>query len=154
MTDIALEAKPAIETLLKSDEDQLYTELGARLETLRRDASVAGSFSPTLTEPLGPADDLRLLGQRFFARIGTEAYGVVCGGQDGDTEEHQQLLTAFSIGTDAVATALVAVLVASLGLAPAIAAVVAAIVVKVFYRAAYGAMCDVWKQKVSEQKAV
>jgi hypothetical protein len=153
LTTLALQAQPATDELLKRNEDQLYEELGARLISLRSNASIAGSFNPPTIEPLGPADDLRLFGQHFFARVGVEAYEVTCGGQVGDTEEHAQLLNAFTIGYGAVAAALAGVLVASMGLAPAIAAVVATIAVKICFRAAYGAMCEVWKQKVSEQNA-
>jgi hypothetical protein len=151
MPDLASQAQPAVESLLQSDDDALYVELGRRLKALQDDPAVGGAFDPKLVvlEAMGPVDDIRDFGKRFFERLNGEAYKLMCSTDAEDTEERKKLLDAFPIGKEAVTAALAAGLVAWVGLAPAIAAVVAAIAMRLFFRAAYGATCDVWKENLA-----
>ncbi len=151
MADLATQARPAVESLVTYEEDDLYQELGRRLQAIQRDPSISASFEPAITpglEPQGAAEDLKKFGKRFFARANAQAYQLVCGQNAENSEERERVLDAFGIGKEAVAAAIAALLVAQLGLAPAVAAVVAALVIRVFFRPAYESMCDVWKEKV------
>jgi len=153
MTDLKDLAQSAVETLLQSDEDQLYEELGMRVQAMKRDLAVSASFAPDVTydaEAMGPLDDLRDFGRIFFNRLNTQAWHLACGTDAEDTEERKELMEAFGVGKEAVAATLAAVLVAQLGLVPAVAAVVAALIIKLFFRNVYGAMCDIWKKKLPE----
>jgi hypothetical protein len=150
MSDLTRQARPAVESLAGQDEDQLYKELGLRLQAIQRDPSISASFEPqipTQLEAMGAAEDLRAFGQRFFQRVNVQAYQLVCGQEDEDSEDRESVINAFGLGRDAVAAAIAGLLVAQLGLAPAIAAVVAALIIRVFFRSAYEAMCEVWSEK-------
>lgn len=151
MTDLANQAKPSIEKLLQSDEDQLYEELGMRIKAYQSDLSVGASFAPAVSyqaELMGPLDDLRLFGKEFFRRMNRQAYELVCGNALQDKEERQKLAEAFKVGPGGAAAFLAALLVAHLGMAAGLAAVVAALLVRLFFRPAQEAMCQVWSQNV------
>ena len=151
MADLKSSAQPAVSDLLQSDESQLYEQLGIRVQAIRRDPSISGSFAPQVTydaAAMGPLDDLRDFGQRFFERFQGQAYNLICGTGQEDSDERKGVLDAFGIGKEEVAAAIAAVLVAQLAIVPAVASVVAALVVRLCFRPAYGAMCDVWKTKV------
>lgn len=151
MSDLADQAKPAVTKLLESDPEQLFEELGIRATAVGKDPALAGSFDPTVTYDaalLGPMDDLRHFGKKFFERWSAQSYNLVCGGGLEDQNERKRLLDAFGLGRDSVAAFLAALLVVHLGLAPALAAVVAALVLRLFFRPGYEAMCAVWKEKL------
>lgn len=150
MTDLVSRARPAVEALADRDEEQLYEELGRRMQAIQRDLSLSASFAPSIDtrlEPLGAAEDFKKFGRAFFERVNVQAYQLVCGKEAEHSEEREQVIDAFGIGKEAVAPAIAALLVAHLGLAPAIAAVIAALIIRVFFRSAYEAMCQVWKEK-------
>jgi len=155
MADLVTQAQPATDRLLTLDENQLYGELAVRLQEIKRDPTASANFDlkvdPKL-EAMGALQDIRDFGRRFFDRMSRQACGVMCGPDADNTNERHQLAQAFGIGKDAVAPALAALFVAHLGLAPAIAAVLAALAIKVFFKPAYDAMCDVWKDKLKEEK--
>jgi hypothetical protein len=151
MKDITALAKPAIEKLEESDENQLYQELGIRLKAIATNPSLAGSFDPAVTysAPLmGPLDDVKLFGKKFFEKMSREAYGLVCGG--GLTAEEQKKFTEALGNKIDFGTWLAAILVAHWAIAPAIAAVVAALVVRLFFKPAHSAMCEVWAGKLGK----
>lgn len=151
MTDIKDDAQSALEKLLQSDPDQLYAELGLRQKAIQADPNQAGMFETTATydaEFAGPLDALKDFGRRFFNRFSNDAYSLVCGTDQENSQERKNLLDAFGGGPTAFAAALTAALMSWFGWAPAIAAVVAALIVKLFFKNAYGAMCDVWKQRL------
>jgi hypothetical protein len=153
MADPERQAESAVEMLMTYDEDRLYSELGMRLRTVRRDPTKSAQFDlvpDTPLEELGVADDLRAFGRKFFDRVSTQAYALVCGSDSEQTEERGKLLQAFGIGRDAVAPALSVLLVGHLGLAPAIAAVVATLIVRLFFRPAHEAMCEVWQGRLPQ----
>lgn len=153
MADLATEAQPATDRLLTLNEDELYRELAARLQEIKRDPSASANFDlnvdPRL-EAMGLGQDIQDFGRRFFDRMSRQACAVMCGTDTENTNERHQLAEAFGIGKDAVAPALAALLVAHVGLAPAVAAVVAVLAIRVFFRPAYDSMCDVWKDKLKE----
>lgn len=158
MDQLANQALPALQRLQYYDEAELYTELGSRLEALRRDPSMAGQFDIEVDrgelEALGVMDNVKAFGGQFFERFSGNAYAFMCGSEAVGTEERQAVERAFSMGQEAVGAALTALLVAYVGIAPAIAVVVAAIAVKLFFRSAYEAMCDVWNSNLPGQPVV
>jgi len=151
MTPGQANPEPAIEKLLQSDPDQLFTELGLRQKAIQFDPSQAGLYQTTTmydAPMMGPLDALREWGKNFFDRFSKDVYGLVCGSDKEDTEERKKLQQAFGLGDAAFATALTAALMSWFGWAPAIAAVVAALVVKLFFKNAYLSMCEVWKKRL------
>src|SRR5689334_16826521 len=100
MSDLANQARPAIDHLMQHDEDQLYIELGNRLKAIQRDPAVSGSFEPhidTGLEVLGAADDIKEFGQRFFARLSGQAYTLLCGEDAENSADRQSLINAFGL---------------------------------------------------------
>jgi hypothetical protein len=150
MADLAALAQPAVSELLQCDESELFVQLGNRVRAMTVNPQLGGEFAPTIGEPMGPVDDLRNWGERFFMQINVQAYGLACGTGAADNKDRQDLIDAFSGGIDKVAAALAALLVAQFAIAPAVAAVVAAIVVKRFFRAGYNATCDYWKANLPQ----
>ena len=151
MVDLEERAKPAIERLLQSEPDQLFTELGLRESAIRQDPTQAGLFETTATyNPAfaGPLDALRDFGESFFNRVNKDVYDLVCATDEENQSVRQKLLDAIGGGSTTFAAALAAVLVSWFGWAPAIAAVVAALVVKLFFKNAHEAMCEVWKKSL------
>lgn len=153
MSDLVNRARPAVDSLLDKDEEQLYQELGRRALAIQQDPSISGSFAPeinTQLEPLGALDDFKDFGQRFFKRVNKQSYQLICGTEAEDSEERENIISAFGIGKEAVAPAMAALLVVHMGLAPALAAVVAALILRLVFRNGYEAMCEVWKEKLPE----
>lgn len=151
MSDTEKQARDAVTKLLEADPDQLFAELGIRQKAIASNASVAGSFDPTVTydaKTMGPMDVMKDFGRSFFKRVNRDVYGLVCGTDEAFADERKKLADAISTGQTAFATVLATACVAWFGWAPAIAAVIAALVVKLFFRSAQGAMCDVWKGKL------
>jgi hypothetical protein len=151
MADITALARAAIEKLEESDVNQLYEELGIRLKAITANPSLAGSFDPNVTysAPLmGPLDDVKLFGKKFFEKMSGEAYGLVCGG--GLTPEEQKKFTEALGNKVDFGSWLAAILVAHWAIAPAAAAVVAALVVRLFFKPAHSAMCEVWAGKLGK----
>jgi hypothetical protein len=149
MADLKDQAQPALERLLQSEPDQLFTELGLRQKAIENDPTQAGLFEITATYDApfaGPLDVLKEFGQRFFDRVNKDLYNLVCGDDANNANERKKLLDAFGLGGVAFAGVLTSVLISSFGWAPAIATVVAALVVKLFFNNAQAAMCEVWKK--------
>jgi hypothetical protein len=142
----------AVAALDPLDDEQLFAELGTRLQINAREPQLSGQFTvaaaPKQLEALGPIEDLRNFGKRFFARVNRQAYGLVCGADPENQADREQLADALKLGKEAFAATLTSLLMAYLGLAPLIAPVVAMLIVRLFFHPAYGAMCDVWKQKL------
>ncbi len=154
MTDITLLAQPAVAALNQADTstDDLYQELGLRLKAMQQDVSLSSSFQPTIPHNIqaqGAAEDLRKFGELFFQRVHGQAFELICGSQNQDNEQRQQVLDAFGVGRDAVGAAIAGILIAQLGLAPIIAPVVAALILRLVFKPAYESMCGVWKEKVT-----
>jgi len=152
MDDHEAQAQPAVERLLSADTDALYLELGKRLQGIRRDPAASGNFDMDAQSPIegmGP-DQLRGFGRRFFDRMSRQLYELICGADAQDSAERENLASAFGLGRDAVAPSLALLFVGHLGLAPAIATVIAVLVVKLFFRPGYDAMCEIWKNNLTE----
>jgi hypothetical protein len=153
MSNLEELARPAVDELLQRNEDDLYTELGARLKAMGRDPALSASFAPQIDtglESLEAMEDFKDFGKRFFDRVNVNAYDLVCGQDSENAGERQKVIDAFSFGKEAVAAAMAAFFVAQLGLAPAVAAVVAAIAISIFFRSAHQAMCGVWKEHLPQ----
>lgn len=141
-------ARPAVAELSERGEDELYQELALRVKGMFEEPSVAGELQPSVPyspELLGPLDDLQDFGRRFFARFLPEAYKLACGE---DAQERKKIEDAFGISPEAVGAAIAGILVAQFAIAPAAAAVIGALILRLFFRPAYQAMCDVWKEKL------
>ena len=154
-----VDAQNAVTMLLRDTSDQLYIELGLRLQLVQRNPTISGSFMPPGSgiETYGPVDDLRLFGKRFLIRINTQLYELICGQATEEAPERTQVLTAFNTikdkGQDIVfATLLNTILIGYFGLAPAIAIAVATLItvllIEQVTQAAHGALCDVWATKL------
>jgi hypothetical protein len=151
MSTLETQAAPAVELLLESDEDQLFEELGLRVNAIRETPALAGEFSPDIvadTTDMGALDTMRELGQRIFNRWEREAFGLFCGTAADDQGDRTALAEAFGLGATAVAALVAASLVSAFGLAPAIAAVIAAVIVKRFLRPVLEEFCTVWKTRL------
>lgn len=149
MPTVEQAAGPVVAKLSERDDAQLYQELALRIKGASANPASAGELNPTVEYDaalMGPLDDLQEFGRRFFDKFLPDAYSLVCG--TGDEEERKKVQSAFNIGPDAVGAAIAAVIVSTLGIAPAVAAVVAALVMRLFFRNAYQAMCEVWKEKL------
>jgi hypothetical protein len=151
MNHLALRARPAVDELANLSEDQLYSELGARLRSIARAPDGSDRFNMIPGEPLesyGPLTELKILGQKFFARWSRDAYNLVCGASPDDAAARAQVVSAFAIGPEAVAAAIAAALTSYLGLAAALAAVIASLAIRLFFKPGYEATCDYWKEKL------
>jgi hypothetical protein len=151
VTELSQQAQPAIEKLLKADEDQLYEQLGMRAKALAQDPALAGYFEPEVTyeaAQMGLKEDVLNFGQQLFKRWNAEAFKLVCSAEVEDAQFRDQLLNAFGVSDAAVAAVLASLLITNLGIAPAIAGVVAALVIKRFFRPVYDEFCVVWKKSL------
>ena len=154
MTTLSTQAESAAKKLLKADENQLYEQLGMRTKAIEEEPAKAGTFDPQVVynqAEMGIKEDVRELGQRIFRRWNVEAYKLVCGSEEKDRKDREELTKAFGISDVAVAASLSALLVTNFGVAPAIAAVVAALVVKRFFRPAHEEFCQVWRKHTTEE---
>lgn len=152
MATIEEQAGPVVGALSERDETELYQELALRVKGVYDNPSAAGDLDLTVEyspELMGPLDDLQEWGRRFFARFIPDAYRLVCGADD--AAERDKVQSAFRLGPEAVGAAIAGVVVAQFGLAPAAAAVVAALIMRLFFRNAYDAMCELWKEKLPAQ---
>lgn len=153
MSDLTKEAEPVVEQLLKSDEEQLYEELGIRAQAIEEDPTKGNSFDPEVTydgEEMGAMDDVKEIGQNIFKRWNVEAYKLTCGSESDDLKDREELLNAFGVSDVAVASVLSALLVTNLGLPAALAAVVATLAIKRFFRPAHEEFCRVWKKNLPQ----
>jgi hypothetical protein len=153
MTELSKQAEPAIEKLLKADEDQLYEQLGIRAQAMAQDVAKSASFEPEVTydaAQMGLKEDLKDFGQRLFKRWNAEAFKLVCSTDAQDEQFRGQILNAFSVSDAAVAALLASLLVTNLGMAPAIAAVVATLIIKRFFRPVYDEFCVTWKKSLAD----
>jgi hypothetical protein len=151
MSNLIKQAEPAVEKLLRADQEQLFEQLGMRAKAIAEDPTKGSSFEPQITydqAEMGPKEDVREFGRRLFGRWNVEVHRVICGSDPEDQKAREDLVNAFGISDVAVAAALSALLVTYLGLAPAIAAVVAALVSKRFFRPAHEEFCQVWKKNL------
>ncbi len=147
---LADQARPVVENLLTQEPDDLYLELGLRMQAMSVSPALAGTFAPELPETQGALDNVRKFGKEFFNRASLQAYGLLCGTDQQSAAQRQEVVAAFTNGSSGVATLLATLLVAQLGLAPAVAAVVAALVIKLFLQPAVESMCQAWEKGLPE----
>lgn len=148
MTKLEKKAQPAVQKLLRKDEDQLYKELGMRQKVIAKDPYLMAGFdfdAPYDVTVMGPMDELRKFGEQLFKRYQVEAHKIFCPKEEGDKEDIDNLKKAIGIDDAAVAAFITAAIVASgVGIAPALAAVVAVLIVKRFLRPTYEETCKAW----------
>lgn len=151
MTNLVAQAQPATEELASLNDDQLYAELGARLQAINLSPAGSDQFNMVpgrSLESYGPREELKKLGQKFFARWSREAYNLICGSSADDSKAREQVAKAFGISREMVVATIAASLTAYLGLAAALASVIAMLAVRLFFRPGYEATCDYWKEKL------
>jgi hypothetical protein len=151
MDNLVKRARPAANELASLSEDQLYTELGLRLQSIARAPDGSDQFNMIPGQPIesfGARDELKKFGQKFFARWNKQAFNLICGSSNEDAAAREQVANAFGLGKEAVVAAIAAALTAYIGLAAALAAVVASLVVRLFFKPGYEATCDYWKEKL------
>jgi hypothetical protein len=150
MNKLTASAHAAMAPLLGRTEEELFQELGLRLQAVADDPERGGVFNLAVApSPFESAIDYGEIGHKFFANLSSAAYNVLCGSADG----HQQIQSVADKGIDTVAATIAAILVAHLGLAAAVAAALGAVIVKLFYSAGTKTLCEAWKgapQKKSE----
>jgi len=93
-------------------------------------------------------DALKDFGRSFFNRFSKDAYALICGADQANTDERRKLMDASGLGPAAFASALTLALMSWFGWAPAIATVVAALIMRLFFKNAYDSMCDTWKARL------
>ncbi len=153
LKNLTANAKSSTDHLLKHTEDELYIELGRRAGAASIKPSLVAMFEPTelvAVETLGPLEDVREFGRRFFRKASRRAYDIVCGTDE--SEESIVVRRAFAQGKQAAAAALAAVMVASIGVLPAVAAAVAALIVTTVGDSASEALCEMWGERLSAQE--
>jgi hypothetical protein len=153
MSDLVKQAEPAVNKLLKADENQLYEQLGIRAKAIAEDPTRGSTFEPQVIfdeAQMGLKEDVREFGQRLFRRWNIEAYKLICGSDNEDKKDRAEVVNAFGLGEVAVAAALSALLVTHLGLAPAVAAVIAALAIKRFFRPGHEEFCIVWQKNLPQ----
>ncbi|HYO91630.1 MAG TPA: hypothetical protein VEQ40_08340, partial [Pyrinomonadaceae bacterium] len=127
----------------------LYEQLGIRAKAIQQNLDLSSSFEPSAVHnisTMGILDDVRDYGKRLFRRWSAEGYKLICGDDPEDEEDRKELVEAFGLDNNKVASMMAGMLVAQLGLAPAIAAVIAAILIKRFLlNPAYEQFCALWK---------
>src|SRR5262249_35232467 len=139
-----------ISELEKMNDEELYADLGQRLHVLRFEPAAAGQFVPAIAptaEALGPLEDLRAFGRRYFERVERQADNLICGNDPELREDREEITRSLGLGREAFASTMTTFLIAQLGLAPIIAPVVAVLVVRLVVQPAYGSLCDVWGQR-------
>jgi len=155
MSPLMDEALSAVEGLQDADDDELFRQLGLRMQAMQRDPMVAGHFAPPATalEPMGMTlGDIIGAGRRAFATLSSASYALLCsGGPVGGRFD------AFvdTLGTNrmAITAALATVLVAQIGIAPAIAGVVATLAIGKAAPASMEMMCGMWARKAGIEQA-
>ena len=140
-------AAPAMKKLLKSDEDQLFEQLGMRMKTMTLNPSSAGTFDMKVKydgATMGLKEDIQELGRKIFKRWNAETHDLVCGKDAADSEDRGKLLEALGLGPEAVAAFIAGLLITNFALAPALAAVIAAIIIKRYFSPAFQEFCSAW----------
>ena len=151
MSALGDDLEPAVDELLLENEDELFEQLGRRVQAIEGPSALGDQFDSEVSfDPSGAGEALRQLGARIYQRWEREAFGLVCGTGSGDEGDRKELSEAFGVGGTAVAAMITAGLASTFGLAPAIAAVIAAIVVKRFLRPAYEEFCVVWGERLAQ----
>lgn len=153
MTDGMQRAKVGIAALDvdPDDEEGLYRLLGARLQMLERDPSIAGDFAPATISPrdLGiTVPDLLEFGRAAFVRIASLGRELVCGTEANQGFHLQRLLASLGTDTATVTAAVATLLIGQLAIAPAVAGVVATIIVGKVAPSSLAALCKAWGAKV------
>ena len=152
--DIASDAQPLLNDLLKAEETQLYEILGIRENAIVADPNKRSLLDPEVTydqAQMGVKEDVLELGKSIFERWAFEAYKLACGSEDADLEDRKKLITSSGVSEVAIASTITGLLITELAVPAAIAPVIAAIAVKRFFRPAYEEFCRVWKKKLPEQ---
>jgi len=154
MSDLSKQAEPAVEKLLKSEENQLYEQLGIRAKAIASDLTKGSSFEPQVIyvqAQMGLKEDVLEFGRRLFTRWNVESYKLICGSDLQDQIDRKDFANAFKVNDVTVAATLSALLVSQLGLVPALAAVIATLAIKRYFRPGYEEFCQVWKNNLSQE---
>jgi len=143
MATLEEQAKPAVSNLLTQSDEDLFSELGARLKALETHPEISGKFDAEVMrlEDLGFVDDFVT---KFFARANRQAYELLCASDGKNKAERNDIASKLKLSVDDAGAAIAAFLVANMAMAPAAAAVVAALIVKLVLQNAVTSLCEVW----------
>jgi hypothetical protein len=158
-----------LESLLRVDDARLLEEVGLQTALIRRDPTTAGQLERPRLEGLAhefPAFDMRNLGLRLFVRYERELHNLLCGENDEDSVDREELRQSLrramgrrskpngehpgeearelTAGHAGVASILASALVANFGLAGGIAMPLAALITKRVVRPALDETCRAW----------
>jgi hypothetical protein len=149
MTEINL----AIEKALLTDESRLLETLGARLQAIESNPSLAGSYEITLpyAQPEEFRETVKELGERTLHRLSRELYKLLCGKKQDDEDDRNKIAHALGLGEAEIAATLATILTSGFGVSPAIAIIVAVIVVKRIFAPTLEEACNLWEEKLPSQ---
>ncbi|WMW22870.1 hypothetical protein RE476_03335 [Methanolobus mangrovi] len=138
---------PLSETLLETDENKLYMELGRRYEANITNVTESSKYRPLVHEKdkSGFEDKLKKLGIWIFKRLEIGIHNVLCSSED--NEPRNMLAEAFKLGKKNAAEVLVIVLVKYFAIASNIA-IVLAVIILIIFRPVYRDFCNAWKEKL------
>ena len=142
------EALRAVEEFEDADDDELFRQLGLRIQAMDRDPSVAGQFAPprTALEPMGISlGDVIGAGRQAFGRLSRSGYALLCSGGQGS--RFDAFVATLGTNRMTVTAGLATLLVAQIGIAPAIAGVVAALAIGKVAPSSVEAICAAWAIK-------
>jgi hypothetical protein len=146
-----------IKQYMSLSEDELLTQLGARLESVDLEFNQKDSFTAAVPLPperdraliMGPKSDaLKRLGMRFLKRFNRSLYQVIC---DASDDDNKQIRDAVGHGADAVAIALGAFLTLHFAWLPGIVVIIASLVAKKFVKDGYEEGCQIWKEQIGDE---
>lgn len=153
MTNLVNAARPATASLETKSEEELYLELGARLEAIGHETTGSDRFDMVPKEKFevyGPLDALKAIGKKFFDRWKRDVYNLFCGSSAEDKAARDQVASAFNLGKDAIIATVAAALAAYLGLAAGLAAVIAALAYRLFFKNTIDATCEYWGEQLKQ----
>jgi len=137
----------------KQDDEALLVLIGMREKAIS--AEPARKDDPNLEvvyegSTMGPLDDLKRLGKRVASRWNKELFAIVCGPDNKDSEEREQLLNSLNLGEAAVIAAVAGALI-GLGVGAAIAAPLAPLIVRRFIWPAKDELCVAWRESIEAE---
>ena len=129
---------PAIESLTRLSDSDLFSALGQRLT----------SDEPAIASPIDPDDLLRTsalqnLGRSVFRRWNNALHDFVCKSSGEDQALRDKLIQALT-GKEGGTAIIAGILVAAFGASPAIAAILATLLIRIIVAPAASEICKAW----------
>jgi hypothetical protein len=153
---IADKVKISLEAASQMSEDELLTQLGHQLDTIKKDWDTEEQLRAA-TPPLptsmvdtanlaGPiSDKFMALGKRFLDAYNTSLYNLICTASDDD---HQKLKEAATQGAQSLGLVIAGVLAAHFAWLPAVIVFVTSLLLKRFAKVTLDTGCQLWKESL------